>query len=130
MARRELFPIINVDAIAPVQAFYETVFGASVDYLFPETGDPVYVTLRIGDSSLAIGQGTGRALYGQTPLPATGHAIDLCIYVPDLHAATIAAPTAGGTVVVSPTETPWGERVAYLSDPQGTMLLVIQHEQT
>ena len=126
MARRELFPIINVDAIAPVQRFYETVFDASVDYLFPEAGEPVYVTLKIGESSLALGLGTGPAMYGQTPLPATGHGIDLCVYVPDLEAATAAAPTAGGAVVVTPTDTPWGERVAYVSDPHGTMVLVIQ----
>jgi predicted enzyme related to lactoylglutathione lyase len=126
MARRELFPIVNVDAIAPVQRFYETVFGASVEYTFPEAGEPVYVTLTIGESSLALGLGTGPAMYGQTPLPATGHGVDLCVYVPDLEAATAAAPAAGGTVVVSPTDTPWGERVAYLSDPQGTMVLVIQ----
>ncbi|MFC5042235.1 hypothetical protein [Ornithinimicrobium kibberense] len=26
-----------------------------------------------------------------------------------------------------PADMPWGERVAYLADPEGTMLLVIQH---
>lgn len=126
MGRHELFPIINVDAIGPVQRFYETVFGASVDYVFPETGEPVYITLRVGDCSLAIGLGTGPAMYGETPLPASGHGIDLCVYVADLPAAVAAAPAAGGAVVTAPTDTPWGERVAYLSDPQGTMLLVIQ----
>jgi len=126
MSRRELFPIVNVDAIAPVQRFYETVFGATVEYTFPADGEPVYVTLRVGESSLALGLGTGPAMYGHTPLPATGHGIDLCVYVEDLEAATAAAPAAGGTVAVTPTDTPWGERVAYLTDPQGTMLLVIQ----
>lgn len=130
MARLELFPILNVEAIALVQAFYETVFGATVDYAFPENGEPVYVTLRINGSALAIGLGTGPAMYGQTPLPATGHAVDICIYVADLDAAVASAPAAGGAVVVSPANTPWGERVAYLTDPQGTMLLVIQDEHT
>ena len=128
MGRRELFPIINVDAIAPVRRFYETVFDATVDYVFPEVGEPVYLTLRIGQSALAIGVGTGPAMYGQTPLPATGHSIDLCVYVPDLGAAVTAAPASGGAVTVAPTDTPWGERVAYLQDPQGTMLLVIQRD--
>jgi len=126
MSRRELFPIINVKAIAPVRHFYESVFGATVDYVFPEADDPVYLTLRVGDSSVAIGLGTGPAMYGETPLPASGHAIDLCVYVPDLDAAVATAPSAGGTVVTEPADMPWGERVAYLQDPQGTMLLVIQ----
>lgn len=126
MVRHELFPIINVQDIALVQSFYETVLGGTVDYRFPEDGEPVYVTLRIGASSLAIGLGTAPAMYGGTPLPATGHAVDVCVYVPDLEAAVAATAAASGSVVVSPTDTPWGERVAYLSDPQGTMLLVIQ----
>jgi len=128
MSRRELFPIVNVTAIPPVRAFYETVLGASTDYRYPEEGEPVYLTLRIGDSTLALGLGTGPAMYGETPLPATGHAVDICVYVSDLDAAVEAAPGGGGAVVVPPSDTPWGERVAYLRDPQGTMLLVIQDE--
>jgi lactoylglutathione lyase len=77
----------------------------------------------VGDGQVALGGGTGPAMYGETPLPATGHAVDLCVYVPDLAAVAV---TAGDAVVVRPTETPWGERVAYLRDPEGTMLLVIQ----
>jgi len=126
MSRGELFPIINVDAIEPVRAFYEHVLGAMITYRFPDDGDPVYITLTIGRSTLALGVGTGPAMYGQAPLPASGHAVDLCVYVPDLDAAIARAPAAGGSVVVPATETPWGERVAYLRDPQGTMLLVIQ----
>jgi len=126
MSRRELFPIINVDAIEPVHTFYEAVLGATLAYRFPADGDPVYITLTIGRSTLALGVGTGPAMYGEVPLPASGHAVDICVYVPDLGAAIDRAPAAGGSVVVPAMDTPWGERVAYLRDPQGTMLLVIQ----
>jgi predicted enzyme related to lactoylglutathione lyase len=126
MSRGELFPIINVDAIQPVRSFYEDVLDATLSYRFPDDGDPVYITLTIGRSTLALGVGTGPALYGETPLPAHGHAVDLCVYVPDLDAAVDRAPTAGGSIAVPAMDTPWGERVAYLRDPQGTMLLVIQ----
>ncbi|TFC60040.1 hypothetical protein [Cryobacterium sp. TMB1-7] len=43
--------------------------------------------------------------------------------VPDLAAVVEAAAAA---VVVPPADMPWGERVAYLRDPEGTMLLVIR----
>ena len=128
MSRGEVFPIVHVDAMAPVLAFYRDVFAAEVAHQFPEEGDPDYLTLTIGRSSLALGLGTSPTMYGEMPLPASGHAVDLCVYVPDLDAAVAAAPHSGGQVAVPPTDTPWGERVAYLRDPQGTMILTIQDD--
>jgi lactoylglutathione lyase len=125
-ARDEVFPIVNCRDLATARAFYVRAFGAVQAYQFPPDGEPVYVTLRIGSGQVALGVGTGPALYGEIPLPATGHAVDVCLYVPDLDAVVAAAPGAGGTVVVPPADMPWGERVAYLGDPDGTMLLVIQ----
>lgn len=121
-----VFPIINCRDLVPVRGFYEQVFAAEPAYAFPPDGDPVYLTLRVGDGQIALGLGNGPAMYGEVPLPATGHAVDLCLYVPELDAAVAAAEPAGGAVVTPPADTPWGERVAYLRDPQGTMLLVIQ----
>lgn len=122
------FPIIHVSEMAPMLAFYQQVFGATVAYQFPDDGEPVYLTLRIGSGRIALGLGTGPAMYGEVPLPATGHAVDICFYVADLDATLAAAPGRGGSVVVAAQDTPWGERVGYLRDPQGTMLLVIQGE--
>jgi catechol 2,3-dioxygenase-like lactoylglutathione lyase family enzyme len=123
MTGLEVFPIINCRDLAATTAWYERVLSGSVVYRFPETGDPDYLTLRVGDGQVALGRGTGPAMYGETPLPATGHAVDLCVYVPDLAAV---AGSAAGDVVVGPTDTPWGEGVAYVRDPEGTMLLVVQ----
>jgi lactoylglutathione lyase len=128
MARGEVFPIINCVDLTRMRAFYETVFGGALAYQFPEDGDAVYLTLTVGSGTIALGLGTGPAMYGETPLPATGHAVDLCLYVPDLDGAVAAAQPNGGAVAVAPADMPWGERVAYLRDPEGTMLLVIQDE--
>ena len=128
MSSRELFPIINCADLLSARAFYQEVFSARQVYQFPETGDPVYLTLEIGDSKLALGGGTEHALYGELPLPATGHAIDLCVYVADLRPTLVRALEAGGTVPVQPQDMPWGETVAYVRAPEGTMLLVIQAE--
>lgn len=91
-------------------------------------GEQVYATLDLGSGKLALGVGTGRAMYGEVPLPATGHAVDLCLYVPDLDGVASAAAGGGGRVVTAPQDTPWGERIAYLEDPEGTMLLTVQEE--
>ena len=125
MACGEVFPIVNCEDLQATKAFYEQVFGAQQSYEFVHDGQEVYVTLDIGTGKVALGLGTGPAMYGETPLPASGHAVDLCVYTPDLEAAVAAAPTAGGRVVVEPQDMPWGERVAYLQDPAGTMVLTI-----
>ncbi|MGC5170813.1 VOC family protein [Micromonospora sp. DT81.3] len=125
MARGEVFPIINCADLVGTRGWYERVFAGDLAYRFPDEGEPVYLTLRIGSGQVALAQGTSEAMYGATPLPATGHAVDVCIYVPDLDAAVAAA---SGAVAVPPADMPWGERVAYLTDPEGTMLLVIQDE--
>ena len=121
-----VFPILNCTDILAARSFYQRVFDAQQVYQFPDEGDPVYLSLAIGDSQLALGVGTAPAMYGEVPLPATGHAVDVCISVPDLDGVLAAAPAHGGRMVVPAHDTPWGERVAYISDPEGTMLLVIQ----
>ena len=124
MSRGELFPIINCADLVTARRWYERVLFAILDYQFPEDGEPEYLTLRIGSGQLGLGRGTGPTAYGATPLPATGHAVDICLYVPDLDAVIAAA--AASDVAVPPADMPWGERVAYLRDPEGTMLLIIQ----
>jgi uncharacterized glyoxalase superfamily protein PhnB len=54
--------------------------------------------------------------------------VDLCLYVSDLDAVVAEAPKRGGAAVVAPAEVPWGEWVANVRDPEGTMSLVIQDE--
>jgi lactoylglutathione lyase len=128
MARGEVFPIVNCRDLAVARTFYERALGGVEAYRFPPDGDPVYLTLRVGAGQVALALGTAPAMYGEVPLPASGHAVDVCAYVPDLDAAVAAAPAAGGAVAVPPADMPWGERVAYLRDPDGTMLLIIQDE--
>ena len=125
MARGEVFPIVNCQDLVRAREWYERVLSGTVAYQFPEEGEPQYLTLRVGAGQVALGNGTAPALYGRTPRPATGHAVDVCVYVPDLDAVVGAAPDS---VVTPPADMPWGERVAYLQDPEGTMLLVIQDE--
>ena len=128
MTRRELFPIINCNNIQATRAFYQHVFDGEQIYQFPEVGDAVYLVLRIGEGQLALGVGTGPALYSSTPRPASGHAVDICIYVGDLEGVVDSAEKAGAAIPVRPQAMPWGETVAYVQDPEGTMLLVIQAE--
>ena len=128
MARLDVFPIVNCSDLAGTVAFYREVFGGEQSYQFPPEGEADYVALRVGDGQIALGRGTPPALYGQTPLPASGHAVDICLYVEDLAATIERARAVGARIPVEPAHMPWGETVAYVQDPENTMLLVIQAE--
>ncbi len=126
--RRELFPIIACRDLGRTAGWYRQVFDAEQTYQFPEEGEPVYLTLRIGDSSVALADGTGPNAYGSTAFPSSGHPVDLCVYVDDLDATLTAGAAGGGELAVPAADMLWGERVGWLRDPEGIMLLVIQGE--
>lgn len=126
MARGEFFPIIACTDLLRTRDFYEKAFGAVENYRFPTEGTPAYIAMKLGSSSIGLGDGTGLNAYGERALPATGHPVDLCLYVDDLDATLATATSHGGTLVSAPADMPWGERVAWLRDPEGIMLLVIR----
>jgi len=124
MAHTErLFPMLSVADLDEAVAFYTGVLGAQETWRFPDK-DPVYLTLRAGASELGLGYVTGHTLHGQPQRPASGHRIELCVYVDDVDAATEAARAAGAPVVVEPVDQAWGERVAYVTDPDGNLLML------
>lgn len=126
MGRRELFPILACRDLGRAQRFYAAVLGAVERYRFPAEGDPVYLTLGIGDATLALADATGPTAYGATAFPTTGHPVDLCVYVDDLDAVLAVAEPHGGVLVTEAADMPWGERVGWIRDPEGIHILVIQ----
>ncbi len=126
MSRGEFFPIVACKDLLRTAAFYQTVFGAVESYRFPTEGTPAYLAMKLGSSSLGLGDGNGVNAYGARALPSTGHPVDLCIYVDDLDATLTSATSHGGTLVSPPSDMPWGERVAWVKDPEGIMILVIR----
>jgi lactoylglutathione lyase len=102
--------------------FYRDLLGGVEAYRFPDD-DPAFVTLRFGDSELGIGAMRGGApLHGQPQRPATGHRIELCLYVDDVDATVLAAHEH--PLLLEPTDQPWGERIAYIADPDGNLVML------
>ena len=113
------FPIIATRQLARAIAFYRDQLGATVGYRFPLDGEPVYVTLRLGDSSLGITRDAAAPMGG-----AMG--FELCVYVSDVD-AVVASLRAGGTHVLDePADQPWGERMARVADPDGNRLVLFE----
>ncbi|WP_419818042.1 VOC family protein [Glaciibacter flavus] len=104
------FPILEVPDVNRALSFYREVLGAEVVYRFPEEGDPVYLSLRLGSSSLGL---------GLTDADTVTASVILWLYVDDVDAATDAVRSAGFTVSEEPIDQPWGERVSLVLDPFG-----------
>lgn len=108
-------------------AFYRDLLGFEEAYRFPEGEAAVFVTVRAGGTEIGLGQlGSGPALHGQPQRPASGHRIELCVYVAAVDAVIDRAREAGARVVLEPVDQPWGERIAYLEDPDGNLVMLAE----
>jgi len=112
MAYTEAFPVITVSDLPAAVAFYQGI-GFTEQYRFPEEGEPVFVTLQLGTSQLAIAAGEGADF-------------DLCLYADDCDAAVAQLRAAGAEVLEEPSDQPWGERMARLRDVSGHRILLLQ----
>ena len=114
-----LFPSVATTNLESSLAFYRDLLGGDVTYEFPgEDGRPVYVSLRIGESSVTIGYEGSLA---DAPRP---RAVALWVYADDCDAAVERLRSAGVPITEEPATQPWGERVARVLDPDGNEVLI------
>lgn len=114
-----LFPMLSAEDFGASIRFYRDLLGGAEAFRFP-ADEPAFVTLRFGESELGIGAMGGEPIHGRAQRPASGHRIELCLYVDDVDATAAAAPD----VVVEPRDMPWGERIAYIADPDGNLVML------
>ena len=91
---KRMFPMLSAVDLTASIAFYRDLLGGTEAYRFPED-DPVFVTLHLGESEIGIGGISDAPLHGQPQRPATGHRVELCVYVEDVHDAVAAAVRLG-----------------------------------
>ena len=119
--------MLSVEDMSRSLRFYGELLGGKKSYVFPEDGEPAFVVLRFGDSEVGIGALSDQPpLHGQAQRPATGHRIELCLYVEDIAGAFERLKEAGAPVFLEPSDTPWGERITYVGDPDGNLLMLTQ----
>ena len=123
---RAAFPIVYCEDLPRTLGFYRDVLGFAVDFAVPDEGEPAFVSLKLGGSELALadvaGQDTGT--HGLPVRPVGGHRFEVCLHVEDVDAAVAELRAAGAPVLVEPTDQPWGERLAYVQDPEGNPVMV------
>jgi lactoylglutathione lyase len=123
-AASRVLPMLSVADLNRSLQFYRDVLGGELAYQFPPEGEPGFVTLGFGETQLGIGLLVDRPLHGVPQRPATGHRIELCIYVADPDAAAKAIAATGAHVVMQPQDLPWGERAGYVEDPDGNLVML------
>ncbi|MDX6259322.1 MAG: lactoylglutathione lyase [Kribbellaceae bacterium] len=112
---RKAFPVLYVTDVRRSLEFY-ALLGYESRYQFPLEGDPHYVGLERGESSLGIADSNWpEAQLGITV--GTAPRFELFVYVDDVEAAVESFRAAGYPILQAPATMPWGERQAYVSDP-------------
>lgn len=109
--------------------FYRDRLGGAESYRFPPEGEPSFIVLTFGESEIGFGPVSQEPLHGQPQRPASGHRIELCLYVDDLEGAMRGLEQDGTPVLMPPADQPWGERCAFVSDPDGNVVMLVRGEE-
>ena len=121
----KLFPMLSCGDVERSLAFYGDLLGGVETYRFPEQGEPAFIALTIGESSeIGLGGIAAQPLHGRPQRPASGHRVELCVYVDDVDAVFARAREEGYEAVSDPADMPWGERVAWIADPDGNLVML------
>ena len=111
------FPVIYASNVERATSFYEQL-GFEKHYQFPPDGEPGYVGLRRNGANLGIvHESSPQQMIGQSM--GDGPRFDLFVYVDDVDAAVESMRGGGVPVLREAEDMPWGERIAFVADPDG-----------
>lgn len=115
------YTIIYVASVPDALAFYKAAFGFETGFLH-EGGD--YGELITGNTKLAFSSHALMASIGKdvATTPAAKPSYELAFETDDLSTALIRATVAGAILVKPITEMPWGQAIAYVRAPEGTLI--------
>ena len=125
MKFRTPFPIVYARDVERSVRFYRDAFGFEPAFRWPPEGPLEYAFLRLGEQAIGVGQSSavGPAI-GHAPDAAAPARFELCIYTDDVDAAAGHLRAIGAQQLHAVQDMPWGERIAYFSDPDGNPIHV------
>jgi lactoylglutathione lyase len=125
VAYTSAFPILHTDDLVRLVAFYVDVMRLPVTYRYPDGGEAEFVVVAVGDSAIGLGTYAGlERLAG--PQPRGGRPFEVCFYTDDLDDDLDRIRKTSGEIVREPAVMPWGERMAYASDPDGNLIMLAE----
>ncbi len=116
------FPIVYAREVVRSVRFYESL-GFEEHFRLPEDGEPGYVALRRGAAELAVVTvESPRELIGVEA--GAGPCFELFVYVDDVDRTVSELRATGASVLREPADMFWGERVGWVTDPDGNPIAV------
>jgi lactoylglutathione lyase len=119
----DTFPIIYTASLSEALEFYRDLLGFEVTYRFPAEGEPQFVAL--GGIALAATAEGQMGAHGWPIAPHSG-GFELCVYTDDVDLAIEELRSHGVLVLTEPATQPWGERMAYVADPDDHPVMICQ----
>ena len=115
------FPVLYANDVESVAAFY-VALGFEERFRMPDdTGAAGSIALRRDAAELGVTtEASPRMLAGVEPGPGPRH--ELFVYVEDADAAFAMVRDAGARTLREPADMPWGERLAFVQDPEGNIV--------
>lgn len=112
------FPVVFANSVEATSLFYERL-GFERHFQLPPSGEAGYVGLRRGAHELAVVTREWPEQHYSATV-CDGVRFEMFVYVDDVdgHVERLRRG-AGTTVLREPADMPWGERVAYVTDPDG-----------
>jgi lactoylglutathione lyase len=111
------FPVIFARSVQVTSAFYESL-GFERHFQLPTEGEPGYIGLRRDGGEIAV---VTRDWPAQQYSAAVGDGVrfEMFVYVEDVDSHVERLRERGSYILSEPDDMPWGERVAYVTDPDG-----------
>ncbi|HLK93499.1 MAG TPA: VOC family protein [Polyangia bacterium] len=122
------YATIYVADVGATLAFFEQAFELRAHFVH-DSGR--YAELDTGATKLAfaahaLAREVVGAPYAETKPERPPPGFEIGLSVDDLDAALARAQRAGAAVVKPPTRMPWGQTIAYLRDPDGVLLVLVE----
>jgi lactoylglutathione lyase len=117
------FPIVYSADVARSARFYVEHLGFEETFRFPPGEEVGFINMKRGESELGVTERSWPAQMG-IDVDATGARFEMFVYVDDVDAAVAAMRDAGVPILRDPEDMPWGERVAFVTDPDGNPIAV------
>jgi lactoylglutathione lyase len=122
------FPVLYAKDVERVAAFYARLGFEEHTRMPSPDGSAGFIGLRRDGAELAVTtEDSPRMLAGVEPGPGPRH--EMFVYVDDVDAALGDLQRAGASVLREPAEMPWGERVGFVTDPEGNVVTLAASRQ-